>query len=169
MLPSAANQIIKKHQKKLPVPVVALAKALGATTYTVSNWSDDMSGMIRTDKKLGGKRGYVIYVNAGHHAYRQRFTIAHEIAHIVLHEHLIGDGITTDGLYRSGLPNAIEWAANRFAGNILIPREKIEELMAEGVTSVEELARRFQVSRSAMAIQLDWPWAWQSDEPADGP
>ena len=34
------------------------------------------------------------------------------------------------------------------------------ELIANGKTSVDELAQEFQVSRSAMAIQLDWPWAY---------
>ena len=118
---SKANEIIRMRQQTIPVPIVALAEDLGATAYTV-NWPDDKSGMIRANTSRDGKRSYEIYVNARHHYHRQRFTIAHEIAHIVLHDHLIGDGITTDELYRSGLPNAIEWAANRFAGNILIPQ-----------------------------------------------
>ena len=158
-----SNKIIRKHQDRLPVPVVKLAGALGATVYTVSDWPDETSGMIRRDLALGGDQGYVIYVNKQHSPNRQRFTIAHEIAHIVLHADLIGNGITTDGMYRSGLPSSVEWAANRFAGNILMPRHKIEERMAKGITSLKALAREFQVSKEAMAIQLDWPWAWQWD------
>lgn len=169
MLITEAKSIVREYQQTIPVRVVALANALGANVRTVSNWPDDTSGMIRVDSRLGGTRDYLIYVNKRHHPNRQRFTIAHEIAHIVLHSHLIGDGITTDGLYRSGLPDVIEWAANRYAGNILMPWKKIEELMAEGISSAEALARRFQVSRSAMIIQLDFSRLpeWE-DPPAAG-
>ena len=161
-----SNEIIRKHQERIPVPVVRLARDLGAVVYTVSEWPDDTSGMIRIDPKRGGSEGYAIYVNKRHPYNRQRFTIAHEIAHIVLHGDLIGNGITTDSLYRSGLPGSVEWAANRFAGNILMPADKIRELMEQGVDTVDELARRFHVSRSAMAIQLDFPRALEWDQPA---
>ena len=166
MLIAEANAIVKQHQERIPVDLVALARDLGATVYDVPNWPDNISGMIRIDEKYGGSRGYIIYVNQDHPSNRQRFTIAHEIAHIMLHAHLIGEGITTNGLYRSGLPNAVEWSANRTAGNILMPWPKIKELLDQGVTSVEDMARRFGVSGSAMAIQLDWPRALEWEHPS---
>ena len=156
MLTDRNRAIIKAHQQDLPVRVVALAEALGASVYT-ADWDTDTSGMIKRSRKEGGKRGYAIYVNKSHHPNRQRFTIAHEIAHIVLHAHLIKNGITSDALYRSGLPSTVEWEANRLAGNILMPWDWINQLMDEGVTSVESLAREFRVSKEAMAIQLDFP------------
>ena len=162
---SEAKAIVRRHQDTIPVDVVAVARDLGATVYDVPDWPDDISGMIRIDKQFGGSRNYIIYVNGNHHPNRQRFTIAHEIAHIMHHSHLIGQGITTDGLYRSGLTNAIEWAANRTAGDILVPWPKIRELMAQGVDSVADLARRFQVSYSTMVIQLDYPRALEWDQP----
>ncbi|MXZ54652.1 MAG: ImmA/IrrE family metallo-endopeptidase [Gammaproteobacteria bacterium] len=164
---SKAKAIVKLHQRNIPVDVEELAWALGATVYDVSGWPDEKSGMIRIDKEDGGSRGYVIYVNADHHINRQRFTIAHEIAHIMLHDYLIGDGIITNGLYRSGLPTSAEWGANRTAADILMPWEWIHRLLDRGVTDVRELARRFQVSRDAMAIRLDMQWELQhwSDPP----
>ena len=166
MLISEANDIVKKHQKrKIPVDLVALAEELGAKVYDVTNWPDDIAGMVQTDKKRGGSRRYVIYVNDKHHANRQRFTIAHEIAHIILHEHLIGEGIKDNGLYRSGLPNTVEWAANRAAANILMPWDKIEEFIEDDTISVTDLARRFGVSCSAMSIRLGWERALEWDDP----
>ena len=48
--------------------------------------------------------GYAIFVNKGdRYKTRQRFTIAHKIAHFILHREAIGDGIVDDALYRSGL------------------------------------------------------------------
>lgn len=164
MLITEATAIVKEHQQEIPVPVVALANALGAKVYGVEDWGDDLSGMLRKRKRWSGTR-YEISVNLNHHPNRQRFTIAHEIAHIILHDDLIGDGILTDGLYRSGLPNETEWSANRYAGNILMPWDKISELLAKGVTSIEDLARAFQVSKEAMSIQLDFPWVREWDTP----
>ena len=166
MLLSKAKAIVKQHQRKIPVDVVALARDLGATVYDVPNWPDETAGMIRIDKKYGGTRGYIIYVNADHPPNRQRFTIAHEIAHIMLHEDLIGDGITTDGLYRSGLSSSVEWGANRTAADILMPWDWIHKLLDDGITDVAALARRFRVSRDAMAIRLDLHWELQHwDDP----
>ncbi|MCY4522409.1 MAG: ImmA/IrrE family metallo-endopeptidase [Caldilineaceae bacterium] len=156
-----AKRIIKKHQRKIPVQVVKIAKALGAEVRTTTNWDDNLSGKILKRRMRNGKIGYVIFVNGNHHPNRQRFTIAHEIAHIVLHKNLIGNGIVTDGLYRSGLSNTIEWSANKFAGDMLMPSERVIELLDEGVDSIDELANEFQVSRAAMSIQMDWAWAWR--------
>ena len=166
MLLSEAKAIVRQHQHEIPVDVIALARAMGATVYYFPNWDDNVSGMIRKDRKYGGSRDYIIYVNEKHHVNRQRFTIAHEVAHIMLHEHLIGEGITTDGLYRSGLPNSVEWGANRTAADILMPWHWIHRLFDENVTDVEAMARRFQVSRDAMAIRLNVHWGLQHwDDP----
>ena len=169
MLLSDAKEIVRQHQHEIPVDVVALARAMGATVYYFPNWDDNVSGMIRKDRRYGGSRGYIIYVNANHHPNRQRFTIAHEIAHIMLHEDLIGDGITTDGLYRSGLSSSVEWGANRTAADILMPWPWIHRLLDQGITDVVMLARRFRVSRDAMAIRLDLHWELQhwDDPPID--
>lgn len=157
MLKSEARALVKQRQRRIPVDINALADDLDATVILRHDWPDNVAGKI----EVGADGGYTIYVNGHHHRHRQRFTIAHEIAHIVLHQHLLGDGITTDGLYRSGFSNTVERTANRVAGNILMPRSKIRKLMASGVTSITDLARRFGVSRDAMAIQLDWPEVWQ--------
>ena len=168
MLVSERSEIIDRHQESLPVDVVALAKDMGATVYRANNWPLNASGMIKVDQKVGGHEGFVIYVNAQHHVNRRRFTIAHEIAHIMLHRDLIGNGITTDGLYRSGLGSGVERAANRVAGNILMPWSWINRLIDDGVTSVNALARQFQVSHDAMVIQLSYHWVLDWDDPPNG-
>ena len=76
---SARALVNKLGLKAPPVPVEKLAKALGARVeYTP--FDDELSGMafVRDGKP-------VIGVNSNHHPNRQRFTIAHELAHVVLH------------------------------------------------------------------------------------
>ena len=101
--------------------------------------------------------GHVITLNGLDRRPRQRFTLAHEIAHYILHLDRIGDGVTDDGLYRSGLPERLEYEANRWAADLLMPAGDVAKLQNDGVTDLDELARRFGVSRSAMAIRLGVP------------
>lgn len=146
--------IIAPHLNAAPVKVVPIARDLGLKVYRVSKWGDDLSGMIRKDSEHGGATGYAIYVNANHAEVRRRFTIAHEIGHYVLHDSLIGDGITDDALYRSNLSNAIEAQANRFAADLLMPRPLIKHAIASGINTVKALAKHFEVSETAMSIRL---------------
>lgn len=153
-----AGPIIAGFQKIAPVQVVPIATQLGLKVYTVNNWDDEISGMIVRDEKRGGKSGFAIYVNGKHPEVRRRFTMAHEVAHFVLHRSLIGDGIQDDALYRSKLSSAIEAEANRYAADILMPWSLLNQEMANGNNSVAELARAFNVSKSSMSIRLGVPY-----------
>ncbi len=160
-----AFAIIRQFQVAPPVKVVSLARALGAEVYRTKEWPDEVSGMICKDRKRGGSREFVIYVNAAHHVNRRRFTIAHEIAHIVLHEDLVGNGITTDGLYRSGFSSLVETRANKLAADILMPVHLVDAEIAQGANTVEKLAGIFRVSNSAMSIRLGIPFGPWSESP----
>lgn len=155
---SEANAIVRRHQKAVPVETVPIAEDLGLKVYRVQGWPDEISGMIKRDEERGGESGYAIFVNGRHPEVRRRFTIAHEIAHFVLHRDLIGDGITDDGLYRSGLSNTIEAQANRYAADLLMPWHLVNQQTDRGLDTVEALAKLFKVSKSAMAIRLGVPY-----------
>ena len=147
--------VIQKKYASIPVDVVAVAKELGLRVWEVDIQSpNNFSGKISKSKEDGGKSGYAIYVNSNHSEARQRFTIAHEIGHYVLHNDLIGDGVQDDALYRSGLPSNIETEANRFAANLLMPMEEVNKAILKHGFYVEQLADLFQVSQAAMAIRL---------------
>jgi len=155
---SEARQVIAGLQKTAPVQVIPIAKELGLAVYSVDNWDDDISGMIVRDPARGGASGYAVYVNGKHAETRRRFTIAHEIAHFVLHRSLIGDGVQDDGLYRSKLSSAVEAEANRLAADILMPWSLLNAEIAKGNNSVEALAKAFNVSKSSMSIRLGVPY-----------
>jgi hypothetical protein len=147
--------VIRRHQDEPPVQVVPIARDLDLEVYRASGWPEDLSGMIIKDE--GTASGFAIFVNADHHEVRRRFTIAHEIAHFILHRDLIGDGIQDDALYRSGLSNRVEAQANRLAADILMPRHLIDAVIKSGRVAADDvtaMARIFNVSKDAMSIRL---------------
>jgi Zn-dependent peptidase ImmA (M78 family) len=149
-------KIIEDFREKIPVDVGGLASALGISVKKV-NFSGDVSGQLM---RLGEDQ-FIISVNAHHSPTRQRFTIAHELAHFVLHRHLIGAGITDNCAYRAigstGNPNIHrreESEANKFAANLLMPADSIISLQNNGIEDTNLLARKLGVSPRAVEIRL---------------
>jgi len=114
----------------------------------------DISGKIFKDPLNGGKSGYSIGVKASEGYLRKRFTVAHEIAHFILHKDKIGDALSDDAMYRSGLPTRDEVSANRLAADILMPAHLIVDLKMKGYSDAEKLASALKVSEAAMRIRL---------------
>jgi len=135
--------------------VVAIAGDLGINVWQMSSLPPNISGKIFRDQLNGGKSGFSIAVNARDVFVRQRFTVAHEIAHFILHRRLLEQGdLVDDAMYRSGLSTKEETAANRLAADILMPLLLIRGLMAGGISTPESLANKLQVSLPAMRIRL---------------
>lgn len=139
-----------------PINVIPLAKRLGIRVYGAP-WPGGISGKIQKDEERGGESGFAIFVNKDHPEVRRRFTVAHEIAHYVLHERLIGDGVFDDAMYRSGLPHHEEIQANALAADILMPREMVRKLQRVHGDDVAQMAQAFNVSQQAMSIRLGLP------------
>ena len=116
------GQIIAKYQSQAPVDVVAIAAELGINVWETNSLSESISGKIFKDPLNGGSSGYSILVNAGHSLARKRFTIAHEIAHFILHRKRLESGdLVDDAMYRSGVSAREETEANMFAADLLMP------------------------------------------------
>jgi len=82
---------------------------------------------------------------------RQRFSLAHELKHILDHRFI-------DVLYTAIPPDQrhdfIEQICDYFAGSLLVPRMTLRRLWHGGVTDVGELANRFGVSQPAIQTRL---------------
>src|SRR5690606_2956370 len=98
--------------------------------------------------------GYRITINGRHPHTRQRFTLAHEIAHFILHRPLIGDGIVDDALYRSSKGDDVEREANRYAAAILMPAPLVRKKYREGLRSFAGIAEAFDVSYEVAEIRV---------------
>lgn len=142
---------------KYAVDVAAVAEEKGLKVFS-ARLADGVSGALIKDSSYGTPSGFVILTESREPAVRQRFTAAHEIGHFDLHKSLIGDGIEDNYLLRSNrLSSRIEREANEYAANLLMPYDRIDKAMAEGITSPRALAAAFNVSEIAMAIRLGMP------------
>ncbi len=139
---------MKSLQVNVPVHVVPIAESFGLKVFKNTNFPDKLSGLI---KKVDDS--YQIHVNGNHPITRQRFTIAHELAHFLLHKDIIGDGITDDYLYRSNLNKSIEREANQLAAEILMPEHLLKTSKYKEMT-ISEQADEFWVSKVSMDIRL---------------
>lgn len=148
--------ILESRQKVVPVKLSSIAKDFGLTVLSAT-LPVGISGEIRPSTDIGS---FVIKVNRHDDARRQRFTVAHEMAHFLLHRDYIGNGLSDDALYRSYLSDAKEAQANRLAADILMPRNLIKSELARlggeaTESTVSRLADMFDVSVAAMQIRLD--------------
>lgn len=142
-------EVVGKYMTAAPVDIDGLARELGIdVSRTVL--PDDISGKI--ERKNDGN--CAITINARHAMTRQRFTLAHEIAHYVLHRNLIGDGITDNGIYRSGRPEPIERQASQYAAEILMPWRLVLEKYRSGLKNPADLAGAFGVSAAVAEMRL---------------
>ncbi|MDU8501453.1 ImmA/IrrE family metallo-endopeptidase [Pseudomonas syringae] len=146
------RSVISSHQTSLPVAVGAIAKDLGLTILK-STMPGSISGEIREAEGV-----VTIKVNRHDVKERQRFTIAHEIAHFLLHRERLAGGITDDVLYRSRLSDDLEREANRLAADIIMPASLIQEaLIMHGTLKLDDrhkkLAELAQVSLAAIKIR----------------
>lgn len=149
------GQVIARHQLQAPVDVVAIAQDLGISVWRMNSLPENVSGKIFRDPLNGGESGFSIGVNSRDPFVRQRFTVAHEIGHFVLHRDRLERGdLVDDAMYRSGLSSREETAANRLAADILMPFQLVRSLLSAGIRDPEALANKFQVSVAAIRIRL---------------
>lgn len=147
------KQIVLKHQSILPVKLGLIAQDLGLIVKSAT-----LDAGISGEIKFADSH-YMIRVNRHDAKERQRFTVAHEISHYLLHRDKIGDGIVDDILYRSTLSDSLEAEANRLAADILMPWGKLVEFMNSMSElrieeKIERIARLAEVSTTAVKIRL---------------
>ena len=148
--------MVEEYSRTIPVAVGSLAKVLGIRVVKAV-MPPSISGQISPSE--ASESGYEIKINKYEPAERQRFTIAHELAHFILHRDLIGRGIVDNVLYRSALSSRIETEANKLAADIIMPREQLRRSL-DGLprplsdAMVENLASEYRVSVPAMRVRL---------------
>jgi Zn-dependent peptidase ImmA (M78 family) len=117
----AAELLHAASVNRAPVPVETLAERAGAV-IRYEPFDGKLSGMLyRSDD------GAVIGVNSLHPAVRQRFSIAHEIGHLLLHEPELHVDEHAFVAFRdpesSKASDPAEIEANQFAAALLMPAD----------------------------------------------
>ena len=142
------------------VDIAAIARHLRAQVVE-EKLDRSVSGMLYRDGEQ-----VVIGVNSAHADRRRRFTIAHEIGHLVLHKGrpLVLDHVRVNfrDANSSTASDLEEIQANAFAAEVLMPREQViagakkllEDRTITEAAIIEYLAQGFDVSDQAMEYRL---------------
>ena len=154
----AGDLLQEAGMAQAPVPVDEIAQYLGIRVDE-AELGEECSGMLVREEESA-----VIGVNMNHHEHRKRFTIAHEIAHFMLHggEAYIDKPPHID--FRaadsgSGTQQE-ETEANQFAAALLMPADQVRAAVAEQPfdptrdDELQNLVLRFKVSPQAMTTRL---------------
>jgi Zn-dependent peptidase ImmA (M78 family) len=164
----ALSVISQAAALSLPIDLVRVAHSLDVQIH-FQTFEDEVSGVLL----IQGDERHVM-VNKSHHPNRQRFSIAHELGHLVLHD-TKGDrlfidthlrlyqrvGASTSKAYSesgSATTPQEEREANQFAAALLMPKPLLEDAALSrdlwDEFDVSALAATFAVSEQAMAIRL---------------
>jgi transcriptional regulator with XRE-family HTH domain len=148
---AAAGEILTRlGRKRPPIDVLSIARELGVAVFP-RPFPSALSALL-----LRHRKNAFIGVNSHQAPVRQRFSVAHELGHFVLHQ-------SDQHFIDYGVPAAVEgevpgynWeherAANEFAAELLMPAEMVKHDV--GTTSLARLARRYEVSQEAMGFRL---------------
>jgi len=148
-----------------PINVKEIAESMGVHVQS-SDTKDNVSGFLYRDTNTGA----VIGVNSDQNENRQRFTIAHELGHFLLHE---GEPFfIDDNFFKINLrdnksskgSDTIEIEANYFAAELLMPRlilekklesiKNIDVINDEENSPLSEIATSLGVSKQALTYRL---------------
>ena len=149
------------HVTAPPVPVERIGRKLAHLRFSPLDY--ELSGMAFIKDGTA-----IIGINALHHPNRQRFTIAHECGHLVLHREQVTREVHVDKAFPMLMRDAVSAAsvdpmeieANLFAAELLMPEYLLAGELGDSAFDIDDdaavtaLARRFRVSMSAMQFRL---------------
>jgi hypothetical protein len=164
-----ARRLLVEERVKAPaVPVERIAKKLAH--IVPESLPEDISGMLVPLNPPLRSKSWAIVVNKANASVRRRFTIAHELGHLLMHNFTAPHAdkgfkvrfrnlLSSDGSVRE------EIEANQFAAELLMPEElllpRLEELGLDyaletkrDLTKLAELAEEFGVSQQALQLRL---------------
>lgn len=124
------------------VPIISLLGGRIHYLNGIESWSGDETIFVH------GRQDFDIILSAFSSPRRDRFTIAHELGHYLLHAQ---QGDIPLVASRKG-SNRAEWEANWFAGGLLMPQIEFRKAFGAG-NSPLELAGMFAVSVPAVEVR----------------
>lgn len=164
----SAQDILRlcKQENSIPVDLTAILSKLGISSmaFDFSGMESSIEACSKGNHILGalatnGNRAAIFYnADDDEDGHRYRFTIAHELGHCCLN-HFPVDGSTTHLVFRTDgvTDDENEVAANIFAGQLLIPRMSLLDVINRlYAPSVKNLADIFNVSEPVMRERLKY-------------
>lgn len=132
------------------IDITELAKSLGCEVFEAEFKDPSVSGLVTR-----GPKGEIIKINKDNTEERKRFTIAHELAHVILHQN-----VATHVDYRKPYSTydedelRKEVQADMLAAAMLMPKELVKQAWKK-LNDVNLVATLFRVSRKAATVRLN--------------
>lgn len=168
------SNIAELSPTHLPIPVKDIADShyriyVGRSNSLIEKLPDSvqkrgmntsLSGLLLVGPNV--KEIWVSAAEAERSQGRERFTIAHELGHFLLHSE---ESISSSNFFvcrTKDIHNAAshqnkrgkESEANRFAAELLMPKQLVEQLAHQWKANIPKMANLFDVSTEAMGIRL---------------
>lgn len=158
---SASDLLSRFWNGVLPVDPKAIAEAVGVKVVPLMS-ADVMKGLsgalhFHTPEGSSTPELYCRYNNLTESNERQRFTIAHELGHYASGHLTAGQVLFRDTTetFTGRVFDPQEVEANRFAAELLMPEKYVQNaIQRDGIKTVQDLAKEFGVSASAMRWRL---------------
>ncbi len=115
------------------------------------------SGLAQSGHSTWEAGAWRVTINADEWHCRRRFTLAHELKHILDSPHesaIYADLPSRTPAEQRARTRHIEALCDHFAACLLMPRASVKRAWGNGMQSIAELARAFDVSHVAMNIRL---------------
>lgn len=159
---NTAEQLLEKYNIPLtpPIDILLLLEKIGIALIRNDFIEIENSGNIEhgtiSGAAISKDETLAIFYRDSDTYNRQRFTIAHELAHCCIHaDDLEINHIELRDNFNSNNPKEIE--ANIFAGKLLIPLSALKDVYNQLVVPpLSTLAEIFEVSTNVMAARLDY-------------
>lgn len=143
-----AYQLLKDSgvQGQFPLPIDNIVTFLGydAKNFVPDQSSSNISGAVSSKEKK-------ILINDKESIFRQRFTLAHEIGHIVLHFNSHDEEFVDFRI--DGIRDTKELQADEFAGCLLMPVDEFKKLWQIKKGNPYYLSEYFGVSKPAVYMR----------------
>jgi Zn-dependent peptidase ImmA (M78 family) len=123
--------------------VIHIQEKYNVNLIKTSELEDGLSGFLTKEYNIYDEEVFTIGFNANHPWVRNRFTIAHEIGHLVL-GHVCNKNASS---------KTNEKEADLFASYLLMPKDLLKKDFLL-TPSQKDLAKKYIVSESAMTIRL---------------
>jgi len=154
------NEVRKSAKELGYIDVIKIAQVLGISVFLSNEFKNDEAAFIEYDQI---NDAFSIVVNSKHSAQRQRFSVAHELAHFIYHQDEIKIAQKIGRLSHYSMDRDSEIQADQLAERILMPTHYVHKFLKEkDITKeskidwriIREVAEYFNVSMTACIIRL---------------
>ncbi|MEO8581932.1 MAG: ImmA/IrrE family metallo-endopeptidase [Patescibacteria group bacterium] len=148
-----AEKVFAKLGDVIPVDMIKAARLHDIDVFVTH--MEKTVGATPSGILVEQQKKWAILLNIDDTLTRQRFTIAHEIGHFLIHKgkQFVDEFTAGETFYRDGSDNEEEQEANYFAACLLMPEEEVERIWPQ-CKDPKDAAVRFKVSEVSMTYRL---------------